>query len=1010
MEELNKPNVGRWAGSRALSMPMAAIILVVVILVVGGLGYVGLNSTKSSPVSLTTCAPSTSAACIQGSAAHDIVLQVPYKSVQQGNPVPFTATLPNGETATSYTFNFGDGSAPTNSTSPTVDHTFASPGTYIISATGVVAGAVHDSYKSLVILTVSASFTSSNSGSQPGVTGQITSNTSTSTGATAILQPGDSASFAGSYSSAPTNPLYSLEQPTIVGPSGVSPTTNASSASSASATYTFANSGTYWVTFVGMSSSSTGKSFQNYTWSVFVAPNGFHAGSSGSSTTTSPHKGSLIVYEDFPGGSQSEDPAIDYETVGYEPIVNVYESLIAYNGSQTGPTPASYVPVIATCVPGSTTGANNCASLYSGNSLVSGSNYTFVISKSASFYDPATKKGWGVWPSDVLFSIARTMAFSTNPGVGANNGWILTQSLLSVGNYPAGSLHQAFNNTPAQVFSAVTVNGTDCPAVAMTSDHGCVTFNADANGLAWPYFLELIADPEGGAIVPCGWFSADAQGAGIPDWTQGNVHDAGDHPCGMPGSPGYGEAVSSMGSSDWDAWELAGSVPPFVGNVQFNMLGSGPYYMSDFRQAASYSLQANPSYAPNPYCSWTGCWPQAGKYTPTVSVTWETNQVPGEQAYASGTADLASIPATDAAFMLQLIQAGKISATSFPSISIYFYPFDLAFNLLGAHTYTSNPITVQSDFFSNVGVRQFFAHAYPYNTIEQTIATKDGIQYLFNYGGAIPQFLANYYPTNVSFPTGDPSTDAAQQGTAAWWWSQITTVGTPYYDANLTACTTSSVCELPFFSQTGDPSLDLQTALWASEISSLSGGRLKMDVIDINFVTLVINSLYSGPYNDPMPFYTLGWAPDYPDPTDYVSPLYLPGGSYPGGDALANQLANPLFDAASCHGATNLSDFAWWSNEASTVGIPNACQGEAYTAMNLGMSAAAVLAAGPQRVLYYDMVEQIANGLALYTYWGQENQVVTTASWIDPTSYNSNVTIGGGTVSTWFTITGNGLY
>jgi hypothetical protein len=395
---------------------------------------------------------------------------------------------------------------------------------------------------------------------------------------------------------------------------------------------------------------------------------------------------------------------------------------------------------------------------------------------------------------------------------------------------------------------------------------------------------------------------------------------------------------------------------------------------------------------------------------PSVSVTWETSQVPGEQAYASGTADFASIPATDTAFMLQLIQAGKISATSFPSISIYFYPFDLDFNVVGAKTYSSNPITVQSDFFSNVGVRQFFAHAYPYQTIEQTIGTKDGIQFQFNYGGAIPQFLANYYPTNVSFPLTDPSTDASTPGTAAWWWAQVTTTGTPYYDSNLTACTTSSPCELPFFGETGAPSLDLQTALWAAEISSLSGGRLKMDVVDINFITLVINSLYSGAYNDPMPFYTLGWAPDYPDPTDYVSPLYLPGASYPGGDALSNQLANPAFDAASCHQGANLSDFAWWSNEAQTVGVSNACQGAAYSAMLVGMAAAAVLAAGPTRVLYYAMVEQIANGLALYTYWGQTNEVVTSASWVDPTSYNSNVTIGGGTDSTWFTITGNELY
>jgi hypothetical protein len=78
--------------------------------------------------------------------------------------------------------------------------------------------------------------------------------------------------------------------------------------------------------------------------------------------------------------------------------------------------------------------------------------------------------------------------------------------------------------------------------------------------------------------------------------------------------------------------------------------------------------------------------------------------------------------------------------------------------------------------------------------------------------------------------------------------------------------------------------------------------------------------------------------------------------------------------------------------------------------MQAGMQAAAVMPAGPARVLAYDEIEQIANALALYTYWGQENQIVTSAPWINPTTYNSNVTIGGGTDSTWFTIQGNGIY
>ena len=1012
MEELNRESIGRWAGARALSTPTAAIIMIVVILVVGGVGYVGLNATKSSPVSNSSCAPSTAPACEQASGAHDLTLNVPFKSVQEGNPVPFTAALPSGETATSYSFDFGDGATATQA-GAAVSHTYSAPGTYIASVTGDVKGATHDSYYSLVVITVSSSFASASAGNLPGVAGTIVSNGSSSSHPTAILQPGGSATFQGTYSSAPTNPLFVLSAPWMKGPSGVTPTTNTSTNSSAKASFTFSSSGTWVVSFVGTATSGSTVVHQFYNWSVFVAPSGLNAGASGLSVLSSPHKGYLDVYELAPGGSNSEDPAIDYETLGYEPIINVYQQLIAYNGSSTGPTYQSYVPEIATCVPGSVTGANNCASLYGGDSLVSsdGNNYTFVISKAPQFYDPVTHNSWGVWPTDVEFSLARTMAFSTNPCDGCNNGWIVSQALLSAGNINwDGVLHAPLNNTPQNVFAAMTVNGTDCPASAMTNDHGCVTFHANANGLAWPYFLELIADPLGASIVPCGWFSAPAQGAGIPLWTQGNVLGNGDHPCGAPGSSGYGMAPSAMPAMGWDSWELTASQPPFLGNVQWHMAGSGPYYLSDLRPAASYALAANPAYVPNPLCTWTGCLPQAHQYVGNVSVTWETNQVPGEQAYAAGAADFASVPSTDIAFLLQLIQEGKVAATSFPSISIFFFPFNLNFKESGISQYTSNPVNVPQDWYSYVGIRQLFAHAYPYQTIEQTINTKDGLQFLFNYGGAIPQFMANYYPTNVSWPTGDPCSDATNSACAAYWWAQVQSASSPYYDPEVASCSSANPCQLPFFSQTGSPALDQQTALWAQEISTITGGAIKMSVLDINFVDLVINSLYLGPYNDPMPAYQLGWAPDYPDPTDYMVPLYKADSSYTLGDVTLEQMTLSQFNASSCTASHPYSDYTYWSNLAATTGIPNDCQGAAYLAMQIAMSAAAVMPAGPQRVLTYAEIEQIANALALYVYWGQQNLIVSSAAWIDPTTYNSNVTIGGGSDSTWFTIQGNGLY
>src|SRR5580698_1343344 len=66
-----------------------------------------------------------------------------------------------------------------------------------------------------------------------------------------------------------------------------------------------------------------------------------------------PHPGTLEIWEASSGGPETLDPSVCYFTVCEEPIDDVYETLIAYNGSADGPSPASYEPELATCVPGS---------------------------------------------------------------------------------------------------------------------------------------------------------------------------------------------------------------------------------------------------------------------------------------------------------------------------------------------------------------------------------------------------------------------------------------------------------------------------------------------------------------------------------------------------------------------------------------------------------------------------------------------------------------------------------
>ncbi|HEV2165459.1 MAG TPA: PKD domain-containing protein [Thermoplasmata archaeon] len=1001
LERVPRPNLSP-PKSPGMSTVVAAIVVVVVLvaLSVGAFAVLG----GFSPAPQTTCTPPTSPGCFQGENLHDVAVLSPFKSAAQGASVAFTASVPQGVTATSYAFQFGDGTHATTSNT-IASHNYTNPGQYLIYVQATVGPTLHDNINNLVLLTITPSAQVGSAGSTAQLTTSVISNTTTPTpgskGVTTVLTQGQSVTVSGAYTSAPTNPAFSTRSPKIVVSTGGTIASNSSTATSAQATAQFPSAGTFELTFVGSASNGTAVVYQNYTWTVFVAPSGSHAGILGATAPRSPHPGTIVGYELAPGGAQSEDPAIDYETVGAEPIANVYQTLITYNGTDVGPAASNYVPMAATCVPGSA----QCQALY-GKSLQNGTNYTFVIQPNATFYDPATGAHWSMYPTDVEFSIARDVGFSTLPFTTDHPGWIVAQALLSPGNESWDLIHGSYNNTPQQILGSMVINGTQCPSQALTGAgaRGCITFKANGANHPWPDFLEFVADPLGAGIVSCGWFSAKAQGAGIPYWTKGNVSGPGDQPCTVAGG-GMGVSPSAMPATGWDQWEELGSGSfngQFLGNVQWAMVGSGPYALSNYIISSSYALKANPYYEQNPDCTWAGCQPKAGQYASAIEVTWETSETPGEQALRFGSADFASIPTTSIGLLLQLIQQGKVNAIQVPTLNIFFQAFDLQFSIPGAQHYSTNPITVPADFFTYLGMREFFARAYPYTTIENTINTKDGIQFGFNEGGAIPQFMGNYYPNNIPWPNSDPCASTTNQACPAYWWSQMQSSTSPYFDPEVASCTSANPCGFPLFSSTGNPTQDEINSLWISEITSLSGGAMKAYPVDINFVDIVGNSQSSVAGSNPMPLYSLGWAPDYPDPTDYVVPLYAPNSTYTAGDAVATQLLQGQFDQGCSY---TFHQYAQWAALAVSTGIPQACQGVAYKAMVYALNQASDMTNLTARQLTYDLAEQIAYGLCLYVYAEQANSVPSFASWVDIASDDTNVMVS----EQFYDLTGNGV-
>jgi len=182
--------------------------------------------------------------------------------------------------------------------------------------------------------------------------------------------------------------------------------------------------------------------------------------------------GIITNMEAVTGGYTTLDPALDYESTGFEVVSNVYETLIAYNGTST----SDFVPVIADHIP---TVAN-------GNVTSDFGNYTFHIRPGMKFSNGDTITAW-----DVKYSITRTMLF--NSGAPFPNGWIISQFFVP------GQLIAGFS--PAQTFSLVN------DAITVNNATQMVTFHLKfpAPPLLW---FQVVADPFGGGIVDHLWLEA----------------------------------------------------------------------------------------------------------------------------------------------------------------------------------------------------------------------------------------------------------------------------------------------------------------------------------------------------------------------------------------------------------------------------------------------------------------------------------------------------------------------
>lgn len=438
--------------------------------------------------------------------------------VAAGDRADFSASVqaPALSSAGPVAWNFGDASPAT--TGGNTSHTYANPGTYFVyAASSLSNGRTADNAMALFPMQVGvARVTNLSPLGEIRAQGAITINKTLSSAGAPTIQAGGNIAFVGAPQQPPgfeydtnttvgwtptttaqwTNFTWAVTSITFNFGDGSANQTNAS-ADPFHTTHTYANPGLYAVTLTVLTQNETTVTNcpnLNCSASTQTGPDPTTPSLCGSQCQATTRAGqtiavgnyALVTYsgnvvnpgvivsdEAVTGAYTSLDPAVDYESTGFELIENVYQTLLAYDGTSSN----TFVPVIADAIP-----------TYTPDFM----NYTFHIGSNLKF-----SNGDPITPYDVKYSLTRTMLFVA--GHPSTPGWIVSQYLLPLN--PDGT----FANDYTDVNNAITVDNTA----------NTVTFHL-ASPAPLLLFEQIMSDPLGCSIVDHKWLE---QAGPALEWT-----------------------------------------------------------------------------------------------------------------------------------------------------------------------------------------------------------------------------------------------------------------------------------------------------------------------------------------------------------------------------------------------------------------------------------------------------------------------------------------------------------
>ena len=679
---------------------------------------------------------------------------------------------------------------------------------------------------------------------------------------------------------------------------------------------------------IGTSGSVTNKTALSYIMDIAVEK--------GLTIFPSPSNGqSLTNSEVVSSGYRTLDGQIAYDTVSNEILDNTYLYLDSYNGSSS----SSFVPILASQLPSvSNGGINNVAysrtvpginsTGYANGSAVTYTYqpyqvYNFTIRSNATWQD-----GTSVTAYDVAYGIIRDMLFvNGQPGT---PGWIQAQALLP--NYAA------FTFTDANSFYNLTTN------ITWNNATNTVTFYFQSPEA--PAFVYEIFAASGAYIMDPTWITA--HGGGIT-WTPA-------------GFAAYQTESSTAGYDNY-----------FINNI----FADGPYELAYAVPGTEVVLQANPNYNP------PGPWFPKPSIS-VVTILYLTSFTTSYLLLKSGGAQFGGIPSSSWSEAVGLQNAGTVKIHSFPTLSIYWYNFNANVNMtMAASAFTG--INMPSALFSVPLVRKAFAYAYNY------------AYYLSNQEGN-PQFPSTTFAYGYMgmLPAGmlySPITSGMSYKQVVSVFNNTTNHNAPYYNMTLamiywqeflhspdaakmgisaSGMYKGAMLDIPIITFSPDPQDEEGATTWGTALAIMMGyGASAFTQFPASPVPFAILLGYQVFGQNPMPIYELGWAPDYPYPSDYMGPMAdpAPAALYPGANGMFPQYISTVNHTE----AKTLRQMAAWFNSS----LVNVSQAES---------------------LYQQLNNQLIN-MTFYVYLFQAPEFVIAASNINQAKlvqYQENVMIGGG--------------